>query len=508
MAKRIYPASDLGHCFLVFGSQLFEPKILLPHLKGPVVLIEHTELCSYYPFHKHKIAYFLSAMRHYRKELEALQIKTHYLDIAASQKFKNYIEALHHLVNTHKWTHLHCFEIEDKFMEQAILSFCKDLGLQVTFHPSPNFLTSRQEFKSYLERVKKPFMKTFYEGQRKRLNILLEPNGTPVGGAWSFDTQNRKSWPKNKIAPQIPRYQPDTIDQQVFTVTNSLFKNHPGSLDDFWIPTTRAGANLWLKDFIDNRLAEFGPFEDAFGQNIGEVLNHSVLTPFLNTGLINPQDVVDLALKKAKSSRQISIASIEGFIRQVIGWREFVRGVYQNYSEAQDTQNFFNHQRQINQNWYKGQTGCPPLDDVIKKVQKLAWCHHIERLMVLSNMMNLCEIQPKQAHKWFMELFIDSSDWVMGPNVYGMGLMSDGGLFATKPYICGSNYWLKMSNYKKEDWCLEVDGLYWRFIREKQNHLAKNPRMSMMVKTYQKQSADRKQQLESAALGFLKRNTL
>ena len=177
--------------------------------------------------------------------------------------------------------------------------------------------------------------------------------------------------------------------------------------------------------------------------------------------------------------KNIPMNSLEGYVRQVIGWREFIRGIYHNFDEVQSKSNFWNHKRKLNENWYTGNTGIPPLDDAIKKANRFGYCHHIERLMIISNIMLLSQIHPQEVFKWFMEMFVDSSDWVMGPNVYGMAQFSDGGIFATKPYICGSNYLLKMSNYKKGDWCNEVDGLYWGFINNNRDFFAKNPRMSL-----------------------------
>jgi deoxyribodipyrimidine photolyase-related protein len=191
-----------------------------------------------------------------------------------------------------------------------------------------------------------------------------------------------------------------------------------------------------------------------------------------------------------------------------MGWREFVRGIYQNFSEVQDSKNFFKHERKLTKNWYEGTTGSPPVDDAIKKALKYGYCHHIERLMILSNIMLLSEIHPEQVHRWFMEMFVDSADWVMGPNVYGMGQFSDGGIFATKPYISGSNYILKMSDYKKGDWCDIWDGLFWRFVGKNSGFLAKNYRMSMMVKTFEKMDATKKKKLMATAESFIQEMTV
>ena len=184
-----------------------------------------------------------------------------------------------------------------------------------------------------------------------------------------------------------------------------------------------------------------------------------------------------------------------------------MRGIYQNFYNRLETGNFFKHNRKMKPTWYQANTGLPPLDYAIKNANDHGWSHHIERLMILSNIMNLCEIKPIYVYKWFMEMFVDSSDWVMSPNVYGMGLFSDGGIFATKPYICGSSYFLKMMDFKKGEWCNIMDGLYWRFINKNRSFFLKNPRLSMMVRIYDKMNAQRKKVILAAADKFIKENT-
>ena len=232
---------------------------------------------------------------------------------------------------------------------------------------------------------------------------------------------------------------------------------------------------------------------------------HSLLSPVLNLGLLTPDEILDAVLA---SQDDVPIQSIEGFVRQLIGWREFVRGVYRVHGERQAEANFFGHQREMTDDWYAGTTGIEPLDDVIEKSSRLGWAHHIERLMVLGNLMVLCEIRPASAWKWFMEMFVDSSEWVMGPNVFGMGIFSDGGVFATKPYICGSNYLRKMSDYGKGEWCDVVDGLYWRFIRRHRAYFERNPRLAVMPRALDRLSVERRCEIFAAADGFLDRTTV
>tara|TARA_Y100001970_G_C14089168_1_gene779025 strand:- start:495 stop:1175 length:681 start_codon:yes stop_codon:yes gene_type:complete len=223
----------------------------------------------------------------------------------------------------------------------------------------------------------------------------------------------------------------------------------------------------------------------------------------MNIGLITPGEIINKVLK-AHQKYNYPLNSLEGFIRQIIGWREFIRGIYHNYDKEENSSNFWGHKRKLKKCWYDGSTGILPVDDAIKKTLRLGYNHHIERLMVLSNFMLLCEIDPRDVYRWFMEMYVDSSEWVMGPNVYGMGQFSDGGIFATKPYISGSNYILKMSDYKKGEWCKFWDGLYWNFIYKKRNFYKKNARMGFMVSTLEKMDNSKRKNHFENAKEFLK----
>ncbi len=288
-------------------------------------------------------------------------------------------------------------------------------------------------------------------------------------------------------------------------LVSNRFASHPGRADEFWLPTTRAQAHEWLQQFLEQRFASFGPYEDALTPR-SDSLFHSVLSPLLNIGLLTPAEVLERAVEHARLN-DIPLNSLEGFVRQIIGWREFIRGVYHNFSGEQGSRNFWGHQRELTRHWWDGSTGIPPLDDAIRAALRLGWTHHIPRLMVLGNMMTLCEIKPTSAHRWFMEMFADSANWVMGPNVYGMALFSDGGIFATKPYICGSNYLLKMSDYEKGPWCDVVDGLYWRFVEKHMDFFTANPRLAVIARGAARLAPERRARIAGAAESFLKART-
>lgn len=483
----------MGRAFLILGNQLFTPELISPKGKSrPVIFMkEDLGLCTHFRYHKHKILFFLSAMRKYANELKASGFEVHYEKLGDSDL--SFESSLLAFLDKCGCRHLEFFEIEDKFFETRIAKALGQAGVSFEVHRSPMFLTARSEFREYLDKTKKPFMKTFYERQRKRLKILVDKNGNPEGGRWSFDDENRSALPKDYAPPEIPHYQMDEVEKKVAALVEKKFSTHPGDTKNFWLPTDRAGAELWLEKFLEERFFDFGPYEDALSSE-HVFLNHSVLTPYLNVGLLTPEQVVANAIKVAKK-KKIPMNSCEGFIRQVIGWREFIRGIYQNFSERQEQSNFFRHERKLNGLWYSGKTGIAPLDDVIQKTLKFSYAHHIERLMVVGSLMLLLEIHPKEAHRWFMEMFIDSSDWVMGPNVYGMALFSDGGIFSTKPYICGSNYYKKLGGYKNGDWQEGVDGLYWSFLEKHKQFFLKNPRLAMMARAVEKMPSEKKKRL-------------
>jgi len=444
-------------------------------------------------------------MRSYAEKLKSNKYKIEYSNIEDNNFKKTYFEKLKNIITKKKITEISSFEVEDKFFEKKLKSFFIKSKIKCNIIQSPMFLNSRDEFKDYLSKSKKPFMATFYKEVRRKSGILMDAGGTPIGGKWSFDDENRNKLPKNISAPKLPTITESKHTKNLKKIIEKIFSKHPGNTNDFWFATQVEDVTKLLNFFIKEKSNLFGDYEDAVNQN-DNILFHSALSPYLNLGLITPGLIIEKILDSHKKNK-IKLNSLEGYIRQVIGWREFMRGIYQNYSDQMESKNFFKQNRKMKPSWYEGNTGLPPLDYAIDNALKYGWSHHIERLMILSNIMNLCEVKPIYVYKWFMEMFVDSSDWVMVPNVYGMGLFSDGGIFATKPYICGSSYILKMMDFKKGDWCNTMDGLYWRFIDRNREFFIKNPRLSMMVRVFDKMKDERKKLILSEADKFIKKNT-
>ena len=309
------------------------------------------------------------------------------------------------------------FEIEDKVFEREFIEL-KRQEVELVEHVSPMFFFTREEFREFQGDKKTFRMANFYQYGRKKLNILVDEKNKPIGDKWSFDEENRKKLPKDIEIPSLPKFKESKHHLKVKTLIDKHFDDHPGEIKDIWFPVNRDQAKLNLKAFLEERAENFGVYEDAMVSE-NNFLFHSTLSPSINIGLISPNEIIEETLSVFKKSN-IPLNSTEGFIRQIIGWREFIRGIYQEKSEFQRTQNYWKHKKKLRGSWYKGSTGILPLDDCIKTTMKDGYHHHIPRLMIISNLMNMCEVDPKVIYEWFMEMYIDSSDWVMVPNVYGM----------------------------------------------------------------------------------------
>lgn len=489
---------------IILGDCLFsDHQALEPDSETLFFMAEDHQLCTHYRYHKHKLVLFLSAMRSHADFLRS-RWSLVYHQLVKATKATTYFDKLLQTVQEYDIQRLVTYEIQDHFFEGSMKQFCKIHGLSIDIKPSPGFLTSRQQFQDYLLQVKKPFMHTFYQRQRRRLGVLIDEAGKPLHGQWSFDQDNRKKLPKGIEIPKRPEIEQTAHTEKVKTLVDELFPDHPGITANFNWSTTRKDVLKEWSWFLSLRFEQFGPYEDAIDAR-DPFLFHSVLSPYLNMGLITPSELLDEALVFA-SENEVHFPSLEGFVRQLIGWREFIRGMYHEFDHDLRG-NYFDHQRKLSLCWYDGTTGIPVLDDSINKAQQYGFTHHIERLMVLGNLMLLCEIHPDEVNRWFMEMFVDSADWVMVPNVYGMSQFADGGLFATKPYIGGGNYIQKMSHYPKGEWIETMNGLYWRFVAKNRPVFEQNPRMSMMTRTLDKMKDDKREKIFKLANQFIERVT-
>ena len=481
---------------LILPNQLFENSSILTN-KYPIFLIEEYLFFKQFNFHKQKIVFHRDTMKNYYDFLSNKGFQVNYID---SNDNASDIEVF---LQNIKIDTLHVYDPEDNWLKKRITKGCKQNNIELKIHTNPLFLTPKDELEPFFSSNKKKlFQTTFYKSQRKKYNILLENDGVPVGGKWTYDDMNREKFPKNKETPKILFPKKSKNFDASCRYVEEKFSDNLGEINSPLYPTDFKSAKLWFQNFLKTRFDEFGIYEDAVLKN-QSIINHSVLSPLINCGILDPHYVLKESLSFSKKNN-IPINSVEGFIRQIIGWREFIRGVYYSKGTEERLKNFWGFKRKIPSSFYDGTTGIEPVDDTINKVLKSGYANHIERLMILGNFMVLCEFDPDDVYVWFMELFIDSYDWVMVPNVYGMSQYADGGIMSTKPYISSSNYICKMSDYKKGSWSLIWDGLFWNFMDKHRDFFLKNPRMRMLVSSFDKMDQMKKEKLLNSADEFLK----
>jgi deoxyribodipyrimidine photolyase-related protein len=435
-------------------------------------------------------------MKMYASHLKKIGITVRYCEYNSK---KSSADLLNDLIKK-GYDEFHLTDVTDHRLSSQIEKVAGAKKISVRHYESPMFLTPMSFIKDFFSDKKHFLMASFYQDQRKRLNIMME-NNRPLGGKWSYDVENRKKIPKNLPIPSFPKRVSSKFLSEACTYVEKKFPRNYGSTKNFWYPLSHKESWAWLKDFLQNRLALFGDYEDAIVAN-ESVLFHSVLTPILNIGLLTPQDIVGETMKFSEEEK-IPVNSLEGFIRQIIGWREFIRAMYDQVGEEQRSGNFWTNDRTLPRSFYNGKTGIDPVDTVIHRVLDRSWCHHIERLMILGNFMLLCGIKPDDVYRWFMELFIDAYDWVMVPNVYGMSQFADGGIFATKPYISGSNYILKMSDFEKGSWCEVWNALFWNFIHKHRLFFQKQPRLAVILGNLDRMGPTKIKHIRNQASEFL-----
>ncbi len=481
---------------IVFPHQLFKQDLIGQGVDR-VYLVEEPLFFSQFRFHKQKLVLHRASMKAYEESLKDRGMSVRYVEIAELEN----IGAIAPVLSKDGVDKALFVDPVDDWVESRLTNALNKKKIAFERLDSPMFINSTKEIDDYFSDRRSFSMASFYQRERKRLNILMDDDG-PIGGKFSFDADNRKKLPKKIEIPDISRPKPNKFVEEAVEYVESSFADNYGRASDFAYPIDHASAVEWLEQFLKERLELFGDYEDAISRDEAFIF-HSVLTPMLNIGLLTPQQILDRTLSIGDEN-DVPLNSLEGFVRQILGWREFMRGVYVAIGRRQRTENFWKHKRKLPETFWTAKTGIPPLDNVIEKVLKNAYSHHIERLMVVGNFMMLSEIDPDEAYRWFMEMYIDAYDWVMVPNVYGMSLQSDGGAITTKPYISGSNYIRKMSDFPPGDWCDIWDGLYWRFIAKHKDFFLENPRMAMMPRMLEKMDADKREKHLNTAENFLK----
>ena len=477
----------------IFPHQLYEHHPGLEEEPSLVVLIEDSLFFGdkLYPlrFHQQKLWLHRASMKRFESLLNQRGFKTKYVDYNSS---KSLIDVIWDAIEEGDSRSICYADPTDFILQKRLRRACTRMDLQATVLVNPAFMNTREQNQDYRGKKKRWFMADFYRWQRKRLGVLVEGD-KPVGGKWSFDAENRKKVPKKLLSeiPKLPTIKRENFDSEAIDYVQNNFGDHPGNLDALIYPTSHQDAKKWFNAFLANRFTRFGVYEDAIVEN-ESWLWHSVLTPALNIGLLTPHEVIRDAIAFAEQ-HDTPLNSVEGFVRQIIGWREFMRATYEDLGVAMRTTNHWQHKRLMPKCFYDATTEVAPIDDTIRRILNTGYCHHIERLMVLGGFMFLCEIDPDEVYKWFMEMFVDSYDWVMVPNVYAMSQNADGGNITTKPYFSGSSYVRKMSHHKVQPWCEVWDGLYWRWIILHEEELSSNPRWSMMCAMARKMDAKKRE---------------
>lgn len=477
---------------LIFPDQLFLKHPCVTSGR-PIYLVEEFLFFKVQPFHKQRLVLLKAAMQNYA---DLLCSQGHEVIYIPSKELKSR-GSLFERLERKSVKNIHIAEFADEWLLQDLSTAAEKYGWKVKFSPSPGFICTNRKLESFFDGKEHFSMAQFYAYQRKSMNVLME-GGKPIGGKYSFDSDNRKKLPKGFYIP--PTFHP-AKNQRLEEIIDAVEKEFPDAFGESCLalyPTTHEDADRALKLFLKDKLALFGDYQDAIDKE-DSFLYHSVLSPLLNIGLLTPEDVIHAAVNYAKKV-SIPFNSLEGFLRQIMGWREFVRASYLLKGSFQRSFNYFQHDHKLPKSFWEGSTGLPPIDILVKRVLQTGYCNHIERLMVLGNFLLLTETSPDEIYKWFMGYFVDAYDWVMVPNIYGMSQFADGGTIVTKPYLSSSNYILKMSNFPKGEWTDIWDGLFWRFLHKHRALFSTNYRTSNMVKLLDKNEQTILPKIEKAEL--------
>ena len=504
----------MRNLILIFGDQLdFYSSVFddFDKNKDQVWMAEADEEFTYLWTNKYKIVFFLSAMRHFREALQEKQIKTNYHQMNL-QKSKDRGKTLEEILrkDIHKlkpdklvMVHPGDYRVLEK-MEKLANSEDIELEIREDIH----FYYSLTDFQKYSTEKKGYLLENFYREVRKKFDVLMDGKH-PEGGDWNYDKENRASF--NKKGPgkiKNPRsFTPDNITNQVIDLVKKRYKDHPGSLNDFDLPVTRKEALSLIRDFIIHRLEYFGRFQDAMWTD-ETFLYHSRISALLNIKLISPKEVIE-KVTDAYNKNNVPLNSVEGFVRQVLGWREFMRGIYWNEMPEYISLNFFNAKEKIPPFYWDGETNMECIHQSMQSVINYGYAHHIQRLMVLGLFALLYGVDPKKFHEWHMAMYNDAIDWVSLPNALGMSQYGDGGIVGTKPYTASANYINKMSNYcrnchyshrkiTEEDAC-PFNALYWDFLDRNKKKLKDINRMNLQMNNLNKKGKDQLKKIQKRA---------
>lgn len=503
----------MSNLCLILGDQLSENISSLKNchkLNDIVLMCEVWEEATYVKHHKKKIAFLFSAMRHFAQKLKENGYPIVYTKLNDKENRGSFKGEVDRLLKQHKIDRIIVTYPGEYRVLKDMQTWESEFNVPVEIRPDERFLCSPNEFEGWTKGRKQLRMEYFYREMRKKYNILM--NGDlPVGGQWNFDSENRVPPKKNLSIPLPYINEIDDITREVIALVAKRFETHFGDIDPFYFAVTREQALKVLNQFINQRLKNFGEYQDAMLE--GEPwMYHSHISFYLNCGLLLPLECVKAA-EDAYHQGLAPLNAVEGFIRQIIGWREYVRGIYWLNMPDYANKNFFEAKRKLPEFYWTGKTKMNCLSQCVSETKKNAYAHHIQRLMVLGNFALLAGINPTEVNEWFLIVYADAYEWVELPNVSGMILFADGGYLASKPYAAGGSYINKMSDYCKNcrykvalkngpDAC-PFNYLYWGFLARNRKKLETNHRIIMMYKTYDRMSADKKKAIHEDSQHFL-----
>jgi deoxyribodipyrimidine photolyase-related protein len=478
---------------LVFPHQLFEA--LLDEPAGTrFVLVEDDLLFRHQPVHAQKLVLHRASMRLFATRLREAGFA---VDVVETDAAAPTGERLTALVAALAPSEVRVYDVVDDWLLRDTRAALAAAGVELApedVDETPSFFCTRPELAAWFGEHRAR-MQTFYQWQRRRLDVLVEgpEHDRPVGGQWSYDPENRKKLPKgHRVPSRRPVERLPEVDEAVAWV-GEAFPDAPGRADTFDWPVTHEQARAGLREFVDERLSQFGPYEDAVATAHPFVF-HAAITPALNCGLLDPREVLETVLAAAEE-HDVDLPSLEGFVRQLIGWREYMRATYHLYGRRMRTSNHLGHTRSLAPGWWDAGTGLDPVDHVVRGALERGYAHHIERLMVLGNAMCLLRTDPDEVYAWFMALFVDAYDWVMVPNVYAMSQFAAGTGITTKPYVSGSNYLRTMTDFGTGQWRDDWDALYWTFVADHREVFEGNVRARMVTRTWDGMDPGRRDEL-------------
>jgi len=475
-----------------------------------VLMAEVMSEASYVQHHPKKIIFIFSAMRHFAQELQSLGFSVHYTKLDDKQNTQNISTELLRISKS-----LGCEKIIiTKPGEYRLLKELESIDSQIKLElrEDDRFYCTLDEFSSWIKSSKVYRLENFYQLMRKKHNVLLDLDGKPEGGKWNYDVLNRKPIKKNLKIPPPPKFEADKITQDVINLVKQRFDKNFGSAEPFWFAVTQKQAQEAMDDFVQNKLATFGDYEDAMLEQDG-FLFHSILSMYINVGFLEPKKIIPIIEQKYRQGL-VPLNSAEGYIRQIIGWREYVRGIYWTFMPDYTKKNYFEHHRKLPEFFWSANTDLNCIKKCIEQTRDESYAHHIQRLMIIGNFSVLTELEPSEVASWFLAVYADAYEWVELPNVYGLALYADGGTMASKPYVSSGNYIKKMSDYcdgckydvdlkSGKDAC-PFNYLYWNFFIKNREKVSGNPRNFVIYNTIKKMTPEKIAQIKKDSKEFLK----